>query len=744
MQRYFDADLEQVRSENLKRMVRIWGGTTAMRKDECIACIEAGLANPEKVRAAIASLVPWERNALALIKRMGGVLGNRTLTVGLIASGFSLPSRNEYRRNNFANALLGRGLILATSDHNPDYINDSYGESMLYTDERLLAEVGHPEFLPLQIQPMATLPTQTLHRSPSTVILDVMGILQAIEKIGGLTLTQAGDIRANDEKKINKAMRWDEEGIKIDDYYFPYPIRAWVSAFRYSDLLQVGNDLRLTLKEAPESFAERASGEQVGYLMEGIIRSTAWSEDVSEKSYFRSYHQTELLGGRLALTLALSALPVNEDAFFSIEDFDQALFDRIGEEFSLDYRPGRPYFSFSSTAEQKKQELAQWRTKLRADWKKHVSPWLVSALTTWLYFLGLVELATENGALAGFRLTDLGRACFHPELRNLPLPAESESADQPVWVVQPNFDIVAYLDRASPSQLAFLERHAERKQTYQHTAQYRLTRESVYRGLESGTTLAGLLESLQAGFHNELPQNVAVELREWAALRERITLRVTASLLEFPTARDLQEAIAQGLSGKPVGERFLLLENAVDQVQAVGLAATRIDYAQSLPKHVTIAENGKIYVRQKSHDVIVHAQLDQWAERLADFEWQLSANSVLAQVKLGRKITELLGLLKERSTAPLPPLLEIALRSWAGEKHSVELDAVIVLHCPQEQLFQAILTSQIMRPFLKGYLPPSLFFIDKKQAATFRAKLDWLGCTVSDDLKIIPVGGSTQ
>jgi hypothetical protein len=740
MQRYFDADLERVGSENLKRMVRIWGGTTAMRKDECIACIRAGLANPEKVRAAIASLIPWERNALALIKRMGGVLGNQTLTVGLIASGFSLPSRNEYHRNNFADALLRKGLILATGNYSPDYISDSYSESMLYTDERLLAEVGLPEFLPFQIRPMAAPPIQTMYRSPSTVILDVMGILQAIEKIGGLTLTQAGDIRANDEKKINKAMRWDEEGIKIDNYFFPYPIQAWVSAFRYSDLLQSENGHLLTLKEAPESFAERPYGEQVGYLMEGIIRSTAWSEDVSKKSYFRSYHHRVLLGGRLALTLALSALPVNVDAFFSIEDFDQALFDRIGEDFSLDYRPDRPYFSFSSTAEQKKQELANWRTRLRADWMKQESPWIASALTTWLYFLGLVELANENGVLAGFRLTDLGRACFHPELRNLPLAAQSESVDQPVWVVQPNFDIVAYLDRASAPQLAFLERHAERKQTFQHTAQYRLTRESVYRGLESGTTLAGVLDGLQAGFHNVLPQNVMVELREWAALRERITLHFKTSLLEFPTARDLQEAIAQGLAGKPVGERFLLLEkDGADQAQAVGQAVTRINYAQSLPKHVTIGENGKIYVRHSSHDVIIHAQLDQWAVRRSDFEWQLSADSISAQVRLGRKITELLGLLKERSTAPLPSLLEIALRSWAGEKHQVELDAVIVLHCPQEQLFQAILTSQMMRPFLKGYLPPNLLFIDKEQVEAFRAQLDWLGCAVSDDLKIISV-----
>jgi hypothetical protein len=68
------------------------------------------------------------------------------------------------------------------------------------------------------------------------------------------------------------------------------------------------------------------------------------------------------------------------------------------------------------------------------------------------------------------------------------------------------------------------------------------------------------------------------------------------------------------------------------------------------------------------------AQLTQWADRKAGGEWQLTAESVAAALNPGRKINELLVMLKNRLSHHLPPLLEFALRSWAGENFTVELE----------------------------------------------------------------------
>jgi hypothetical protein len=446
--------------------------------------------------------------------------------------------------------------------------------------------------------------------------------------------------------------------------------------------------------------------------------------------------------GRLAIVTALSGLPVDSKDFYAIEDFDQALFNRIGENFSLSYPPSPPYFLYTASAKEKEQALDEWHTKLRESWQKKERPWLEKAFTTWLYFLGLVELAVSNGAPVAFCLTDMGQAVFHSELQDLVRSEEAntKSPDQPAWLVQPNFDVVVYLDHVSPPQLAFIERHAERKQAHQHTAHYLLTRESVYRGLESGTTITEILEGLQAGFQNELPQNVIVELREWAALCERIVLHRRAQLLEFPDARALQESLSQRNAGRVVGDRFLLIESgSAPHTRSKSDRVETIDYAQALPKNLDVSEDGIISLYSGDRDLIVHAQLDQWAVRLSDTEWHLTAEKLTSQLKTGRKVAEFIGLLNERLTHPLPPLLEIALRSWAGETYPVELDSVVVLRCAQENLYRAISTSQRMGPFLKGSIPPNLLIIDATQLETFRAQLNWLGCSISEQLSVIPL-----
>ena len=733
MPRHFDSDLPRIGADKLKPMTKIWGGDSKMRKDECIACIVAGLKDPQKVKAAIASLHPWERNALALIKRMGGVIPYSALKIGILVSGLH-PRRTFGYREDFIEPLFRRGLLMATGSYSPEYLTEQYGGGILYSDERILAHVGFLEYQPLDIQSISLRGQTLLYRRPSSVALDLMGMLQAVENMNGLKLTQNGSVRVSDEAKLRKSLHWSEKGLEMDGFLFPDPAQAWLGAFSHSDLLKRTDDSHLVVRESPERFARRPFGEQVRLVMEGLIPTSTWWEIPPKNSYMDSDGKGRRQG-RLALTLALSALPLDPDAFFSFHDFEQALYQCIGEDFALDYPPQRPYFFRSTTPEQQRQELAAWQEKTRNEWLNQEYPWIVGAFTTWLYFLGLVELSVQDGRPAGFRLTDIGRATFHPELEPVS-KAEStlQASAHPAWVVQPNFDIIVYLDRIGAPQLAFLERHAERTKSHHHTAHYRLTRESVYRGLESGTTLTDLLDRLQAGSQVDLPQNIVVELREWASLRERIVLRRNARLMEFPSARALQIWLSQGLSGNVVAERFLLLD-ARSSAQVSGLAS--INYAQPLPKNLTVTEAGVIQLKRGSHDLMTAAQLTQWANPATETGWQLTDESIAAALRPGRKINELLVLLQSRLSHPIAPLLEVALRSWAGESFAVELETVTVMRCPEERVFRAVITSPLMQPLLKGYLYPDLLFVDSGRLEALRQHLHWLGWKVTDQLQII-------
>ena len=115
----FDPFLPHINSNELKSMVRMWGGGSQTRKDDCIALIRQGLADPAKVRAAVATLAPWEANALALVKAAGGALDGGALCVALRASGVNLPGRRSgplrRPRCTILLPLIKRGLVLNAS-----------------------------------------------------------------------------------------------------------------------------------------------------------------------------------------------------------------------------------------------------------------------------------------------------------------------------------------------------------------------------------------------------------------------------------------------------------------------------------------------------------------------------------------------------------------------------------------------------------------------------------------------------
>jgi len=740
-ERHFDADLPRVRADKLKPMARLWGISSKLRKDECIELIKQGLKDPEKIKAVIAGLSVTERNALALLKHMGGITNYRTLAIGLMASGIWLPSvgsRHYYfdPAKQLANDLLHRGLILGTGTHSPDYLDSSYGwDGKIYSDDRLLAHVSLPEIKPFTLSPMPD-QQRSVYRRPPTVALDIIGMVQAVDNLDGLKLTKAGEVHSHEQSKLRKALNWEAAAIDLDGFLFPDPATAWINALRYSDLLTVKDD-RVIVREPPERFAARPYAEQARLLMEGFIRSNLWWE-TPQPAYFDSRGDGRR-HGRLAITRALAALPLETGSFFSLIEFDSALYERIGADFALDYPPNRPMWLYNETAQRKEQVLADWSIKTRADWLKQERPWIEKVLTTWLYFLGLVEIGLEDKTPVGLRLTPLGKEVFHPELTGAVQPSPHNCpTSQPGWVVQPNFDIVVYLDRTSSVQLAFLERHSERIDAHTHTAHYRLTRESIYRGLESGSTLDEILQTLAAGGHAPLPQNVTVEIREWADLRERITLRRRANLLEYSTPHELQMALKKGDAvGRVIGDRFLLVDCFTDNISL--REPMRIDYALPLPKCLNVDEDGQIRLKHRQPDLMIEPQLNQWAECQLENNWQLTANSVAGAIKRGLRIKQLFTLLDERLAHKLPAILELALRSWGGESHSVELETVVVLRCPEERIFQAVLYSPKMKKYLKGYLYPDLLFVDSLQVEIFQAQLVWLGFSVIEQLHLIPI-----
>ena len=489
----FDALWPLLSSQTVVSAARFWGAGKITRKGDAVDILRAVFGDPALLRKGVARLAEHERTALALLNQAGGACDSDALAAAVFASGI-LSQPGDRRGSGLYDVirrLAERGLIMSSNSHDPGYLGDNYGMSTrveVFTDERLLAYVGTPQVVPFAIEPAAP-PEETHFRRAPAVTLDVIGILQAVDRMGGLQLTQQGNVRVADARRLIRTLGWKNDALDLDGWLFPDPAIAFADAMRLSGLLRPDDD-RLVLASPIESFTAHVFEDQARQLLAGFLRSKQWDETTGGQTDYRRGHG---MIGRLALTVALAALPPG-DGFVTLNELDAAMFERIGRVFSLSFLPSEPYL-YGKSPEEMRQERASWLQKLREEWLKQERPWIEAALRTWLYFLGLVEIGRAGKTITSVRLTELGRAILGtgPAKRDLPA-TKGKSA----WVVQPTFEVVAYLDRATAEQMAFLERHAERREVQQHVASYMLTRESIYRALESGGAADAIIKSLTA------------------------------------------------------------------------------------------------------------------------------------------------------------------------------------------------------------------------------------------------------
>src|SRR5262249_43139 len=269
-----------------------------------------------------------------------------------------------------------------------------------------------------------------------------------------------------------------------------------------------------------------------------------------------------------------------------LADLSEEMYDRIGEHFSLRHLQNF-YVAYNAIPEQVTKQRAEWQQELHKRWREAEQVWVARAVIGPLFHLGLIALSRQASEKKSeptvFGLTPLGRAVLYDSFRPTgettaaALPAVVQ--DGTCWVVQPNFDVVVYLDRASAARLAFIERIAARKPSTGATALYHLTRDTVYAVLESGIAARTLYDMLRDASTYPLPDNVQQMLQEWAAGRERLTVYRTADLVEFADQAARDAALAtHALAGQPIGERFLVLSRQTPRATTAVSASRTVDY----------------------------------------------------------------------------------------------------------------------------------------------------------------------
>lgn len=137
--------------------------------------------------------------------------------------------------------------------------------------------------------------------------------------------------------------------------------------------------------------------------------------------------------------------------------------------------------------------------------------------------LGVVDVGLVSGTIQSLRLSDLGQRFF-----GLKDWEESDSLGRPA-LINPDFEVLVFPDMPLEDEANLvLSRFADRLGS-DRVKRYRLTRESVKRGICAGFTGAQLMDALREYGRNAMPPNVEFSVKEWAQgveifRRERATL----------------------------------------------------------------------------------------------------------------------------------------------------------------------------------------------------------------------------
>ena len=769
----YEAHLPKYNADVLKRLARVWAGKDAAKltKDACIRAIGNGLANPDTVQAVVAGLSPFERAGLGLLNSHGQVAATQEFAIELLMLGLPFSTREQrhaYAYHDSAsfydalNSLLGKGLVLLREmDQSYGYAHDLrvdqyHYRPQVFSDRGLLAGVKVTPPAVMSLTPVDKVESD-FALQPAEVMLRFVALVETLRKIGRIDLTGKGRPTKPFLTKLTKALGWEMVLDNASEPPLPQATLFFFKLLHSAGLFQNRPDLAgLGLRPQTNEFFAAPYHTQAAAWIKGYRSLAQWTEYIPKGMYLDAEGSSsfdKFTSMRAALLMALAALP-DATAWYRLIDLSEGIYDRIGEHFSLGYL-SRFYPAYGTTPDQVEEKRAAWQSELHKKWREAEQPWITHAMTGPLFHLGMVALARTSDAKKTeptlFRLTPLGRAVLYDSFRSTD---ETTAASLPpvvqdgtCWVVQPNFDVVVYLDRASATRLAFIERIAARKPSTGATAVYHLTRETVYAALESGIAPDTLLDTLSRGCDYPVPENIRQTLTDWSARREQLTVYRSVDVLEFadqPT-RDAALAKKPG-SGVAVGERYLLLSGSQQRGKVLSARASRtVDYLSPPVRCLIVSEEGEVEVAHKRADLLVQGELSAWAERdtTNDNLWHLTRHSVQKAVSAGWNADGIIDNLKQRLQHDLPALLLVAIRAWAGVRTlptTVAVASDLVLQVADREVAQAIAGSALLQPYLRGRLGRQTFLVIHETVEAFRTRLAELGLQVDSDLEVLSAG----
>ena len=306
----------------------------------------------------------------------------------------------------------------------------------------------------------------------------------------------------------------------------PDPESLFYELLHSMGLMNFGGKPSWIHQEALERHLQQPPAAQAWHWVRAWLHMPLWQDGIGvvpeRDSDYASVRiePSKLYHARELLAWALCGVAHSSNCWLDLETFLRDLW-RATQEASIDLYWGSFAWDPEFEMARKKDQYPAGEDRTLAYWLACEAVWAANAIMVTLATLGLVE----RGQTAGknirpcFRLTELGRVVFGaPEVE-----AAQKPGDARFITVQPNLEVVAYLESADARQICTLSRFAAAASLAGGPVQtFALRRESLYGALESGMTLDEVRTFLIEHGKTELPANVQRMLSEWAGRRESL------------------------------------------------------------------------------------------------------------------------------------------------------------------------------------------------------------------------------
>lgn len=353
--------------------------------------------------------------------------------------------------------------------------------------------------------------------------------------------------------------------------------------------------------------------------------------------------------------------------------------------------------------------------------------WVEALLLGVLQPLQIVE-GTDGGLV---RLSPLGRHLLAAGPEVPPSPSFPQTL-----LVQPNAEVLAYRQGLTPALISRLTRFARWKGVGP-ACTLELNAEQTYRGLESGLTLAQVVQTLNQHGMKPVPSNVADLLQRWANKRERVTAFALAALVEFTTPADLDTALSRGIVSLKLTDRIGMTADGKEPAYTSLRLIGNRDYESKPLKCITVADDGvTLTVDTAQADLLLEAEIGKLADPVTGDppglrRYRIGVDSLRRASAQGFGLADLDGWFIERAGQPLSPAGRLFLLVSTSATAAMRL----VVEVPSEEIADGLMQWPTTNALVEARLGPTALAVSREAFEKLREVLAELGVRVEGELQ---------